>query len=352
MSRSSRSVAPMLAAAVGLVGCALEDDFKKATATEAACPAVVPRGPYQSAECLACLRTKCCGDLTTCFGDEDCAKTLDHVLTPVSDAPDSFTTPLICMQTNCDVACNVSFGCEGSGYLPDSSKEVTAVLTDFGAEMRPAAGLDVSLCDPVRGRCFDSVLTSESGTVSLTPIGELGRQLAISDPEFAVPVTDFSHYPPHRITWSEPLLLSGRPITDSLFSSQVVRSLEDGAAGKAYSDQHSHIVFYIHNCLPLRYLGGTFRFPHAGVPGASITFTPPLDTSPEFDVVYRNQSGFSMVDASDYPGSGGVADVPAGRWKAKVDVLIEGDDKRHPMEHDFVVPAGGVGVVHLLPAAR
>jgi hypothetical protein len=351
-----------------LAGCALDNDYSKVSQTAHDCGRVTAIGPYTSEACLTCLQTRCCDEVGDCMGDDACKAVLSSPLSPASDAPESADVALGCMQRSCDAECNVSFGCEGTGYADNSRNpggKVTArlQLMDFIASSTPVLSpINMQGCATLTSPCerlnegAEFATSSPDGAISVSSARPEALLYLTEDPGYdaATANRDDPHYPPHAFAWAEPVPSLGPVVEEQMFSAIGVNTLTFIAAGAAYSPSDSHVVFYLHNCVPLPYLPRSRGplAPWAGIPDAQITLVQPDgETVTDDRIVYRNERDYSTGSSSEF-GSGGVAQVPSGRWKNASATVTAPDGSEHTLETGaFMVPEGGVGVVHLFPAS-
>jgi hypothetical protein len=348
---------------LGLAGCTLRS-FEKVSEGVAQCPDLTLPGKHSDA-CLECVRINCCEEASACLADANCKPSFERAITPIADLDAEFDTSLGCMQQHCDAACNISFGCVDTDYIKVPAKaegkptpytvELKNFLTSTAIE-----GIEARTCSVSGGSCGDvrSGATSDAdGLASLTAYKDSDRSISTVDPHYE-PKRSPDTYPPHAFHWSEPFFQTGTTVMASVFSGKAVAALvsmfvsNTATAGASDPASDSHIVFYMLNCLPFR-LRDHDEYPHAGIPGASISFMHATSASAKPPTPYYTQaSGYRANTNSTLLGSGGAARVEPGTWTAAT--RIELGEGKAPLDREFqfTVPEGGIGVIQLYPPSK
>lgn len=336
---SARSVlfATLLASAFA-TGCVL-DDFKKVGGV-CSLPASV------SAPCAACIRaTACCALAETCAHDARCSADFGKPVTPSAVFSDSYEPLLGCLQERCDEACQISWGClDGYTHAPAPRVDNTLTLFDSSTEYG-VPGLSVSACAGTDPLCLDGSplgQTDASGAISLAPAQDGLDFLALRHAPGEPDNPDL--YVPTRTRWSEPVQRYG-PLTSYVFAQKQVEALVTVTAGaSAYDARGSHLVFFAHNCLPMRY---AFRGYAPFVQAEDVVIE--LEPMPEGTRII-----YTSADAQPSPalrmtsrvGSGGVSNIPSDRNLT----LTATRSGRRYAQTTLSAPVGGLAIVHLIPA--
>jgi hypothetical protein len=344
-----------------LTGCALQD-FQKVSEGQFKCPGLPePVGQYQNPTCVECVRKNCCDAVSDCQADSTCAGGLAVPLTPVANLPDSplLDGALACLQKSCDDECSISFGCEGTGYASAPPRNAEGLytgsfhFTNFGRAAL-SSSINVSSCLTAAGFCLagkDDPAPNADGTLDLQVRRADAPYFGVSDPSYSpdTAAEQLTHEPPHVLGWSEPIPLLGKRVNVELFNTGAVQFLVEKAAKAQWQPDSAHAVFYLHNCLPLKYFAQP-NPPYAGIEGVQVTLTGPEGELGEDDVLYRTDGNY-VKGTSTTLGAGGAANVPSGLWSAETTVALAQGAPEHVMSADFQVPEGGVGVVHLFPTS-
>ncbi len=322
-------------------GCLLEDFEKQAE--------LCGMPPSSSAECLACVaKSPCCALAKECAADGSCAADLAKPVTPASVFTPSYDRVLGCLQTQCDDACGISWGCaDGYEFAAPSEPVASSLYVLDSALENGAGGLDVHGCDGTDPLCLRGTplgTTDAEGAVVLSPVATYADSFRIAQPGSSE--ADPLAYVPTHTRWSEHVTWAG-PASTYVFRREQVQALVTvSQSADAYQPDQSHLVFFAHNCLPMRYAFQGVE-PYAQAAGVTVRLEP--DTA-AYPVVYTSAEALPdrSLTMTSRVGSGGAIGIPSERNLT----LVGFRNGREFARTVFNAPMGGLGIVHLVPAAR
>jgi hypothetical protein len=330
---------PILTASLIVASCAL-DDFEKLTE-------FCGMPPSTSAECIACITASPCCELTAaCAADGSCGGDLGKPVTPASAFPAAYDPVLGCLQEHCDAPCAISWGCENSYAFetPPATVRSSLMLLDSSEEFG-AGGLEAHGCAGTDPLCLDGVPLGMSQPDTAIP---LGIEATFADfYRFTQPGSDPadpSSYVPVHTRWSEPVTWVG-PASTYVFKRRQVQALVTvSQSAEAYDPMQSHLVFFAHNCLPMRYAFQGMP-PFAQAEGVTVRLEPEAGAYP---IVYTSSEAFPdrTLTKTSTVGSGGVVGIPSERNLTVIGLR----DGREFSRTIINAPKAGLGIVHLVPS--
>lgn len=295
--------------------------------------------------CDLCVRAHCCALAEACAEGTECGDDLLEPITPVAEFSTAFDPLLGCMQRDCNVECDVDFGCLDAYRWPtlDADATVPVRVIDFAAEPdEPLEGFTVRACQALDPACesglVDELTTDEEGIAALTlPPGFAGF-FDITGDEYADSTAQWSE-PIHRVSGFTHYMLRSQDIENLA----LVTNVHD-MPGIPFEPDSGHLIFRVQGCLPLRYLGTDER-PHAEVTGAHVVFAPNDFGS---DIFYTDGTGFVSLtlDETTFDGVGGAFEVPARN------LTVTATDTRSGREiasGSVRVRQGAIGFAYLAP---
>jgi len=295
--------------------------------------------------CDRCIRAHCCELAEACGDGTECGDDLLEPITPVADFSTAFDPLLGCMQRDCNVECDVDFGCLDDYRWPvqDADSDVPVRVIDFAAEPDlPLEGFSVKACQALDPACENGLV--DEGTTDVDGVAQLTLPPGFSG---FFDITG-EGYADTTAQWSEPIhRISG--FTHYMLTSQNVDTLAvitgvHAKNGMPFAPDSGHLIFRVQGCLPLRYLGTDER-PHAEITGAHVAFAPNDYGS---DIFYTDGTGFVSLtlDETTFDGTGGAFEVPARNITVTATDVASG---REIASGSVRVRPGAIGFAYLAP---
>lgn len=296
--------------------------------------------------CDACIRAKCCAEASACTAGTACGDDMLEAITPVAEFSTDFDPVLQCLQTHCQEACSVYWGCVDQYEWPNprGPLERDIRVVSFGAQ-DPIEGAMVEACsasDPTADCAtgpISSAVTDMRGvaTLSLPPsFSGLYR----FEKEGSLPAT---------ARWSEPAhQLQGFTqfeLTPTFLKAFALRTGVHKSTSDAFDPGLGHMIVRIQSCLPLRYLDSPLR---ATAEGVEITFDDLPGASRFF---YTEADGEVSVgrDRTSSFGFGGAFNLPPYNVNVTATDLATGAQVASGQAQ---VVAGGMAFMYLVPRSR
>lgn len=298
--------------------------------------------------CDACIREECCDAARDCPAGSDCGKDLLKPITPVAEVSAGFEPLLGCLQSKCNAACKVDWGCVGdyTWPVPEDDYEFDVSVVDFAAEPEmPLPDVTVAACQSVDPAC-------ESGRVSEAVTGAEGRVSLTVPPTFDG-FFSFSggDHAPSTAQWTEPVYRIS-DFTQYQLSQGALLALASAAGIHSTPQQQfdanvGHMIFRVQNCVPQRFLHN-LQPPRAEASDVQVSFGEQPGASRIF---YVDKSGnLSLeLDATSTQGVGGVFSLPARNLSVTAVDAVSGDEIA---DGTVVVRPGAIGFIYLLPKSR
>jgi hypothetical protein len=299
-------------------------------------------------DCDACIRKECCELAEACPAGSDCGKDLLHQITPVSEVSSDFEPLLGCMQSQCNAACKVDWGCVGeySWPVPKDEYGFDVSVVDFAAEPEmPLPGVTVAACQSVDPAC-------ESGRVSEAVTGKTGR-VSLTVPQTFDGFFSFSggDHAPSTAQWTEPVYrisdFTQYQLSEGALQALAAASGVHSTPQEQFDAKVGHMIFRVQNCVPQRFLHN-LQPPRAEAADVQVSFGEQPGASRIFYV--DKSSNLSLtLEATSTQGVGGVFNLPARNLSVTATDAISGDEIA---DGTVVVRPGAIGFIYLLPKAR
>jgi hypothetical protein len=342
--------------ALGAAGCVLPE-FKKVPtdavadggaqdgggASEAAC-GLSDKLPKT---CAACIRHNCCSLAKDCGAGTACGADLLKPIAPTTQVSSDFDALLGCMQTQCDDACNVTWGCVDKYTWPVPTKDYSfrVAVIDFAAEPTlPLPGVSVDACQSVDPTCKSGrtshAVTDAKGDVTLTVPPAFDGFFSFSG----------GGYAPATTQWSEPIYRVANftqfQLTSDALAALAVFAHVHKTITEPFDPNTGHVIFRVQGCLPVRYLDNT-GLPHAEAADVKVTVSPNPDASRVF-YTDKSSSVALALDRTSSSGIGGAFSLPTGNLSVSA---MDTKSGREVATGTVQVQAGGVAFMYMLPTS-
>lgn len=342
--------------AFGAAGCLLPDFQKVATDTnrdagaqDAAASSEPTCGLSNKLpkSCNACIRQSCCELAKACGQGSACGADLLKPITPATQVSTDFDALLGCMQSQCDDACNVTWGCIDKYTWPVPGKDYgfRIDVIDFAAEPRmPLPDVTVDACQSVDPTCQSGrtsrAVTDKSGSVMLSVPRAFDGFFSFSG----------AGYAPSTTQWTEPIYRVSNFTQFQLTSAALAGLAVATGVHKAFTDPFDpttgHVIFRVQGCLPMRYLDNT-GLPHAEAADVKVSISPNPGSSRVF-YTDKSDAVALALDMTSSRGVGGAFSLPATNLTVSA---VDTKSGREVSTGTVLVRAGGVAFMYMLPSS-
>jgi hypothetical protein len=295
--------------------------------------------------CDRCIRLNCCDLASACGEGTACGEDLLEPITPAADFSTDFDPLLGCMQRECNVECDVDFGCVDDYRWPTLSEPSTVPVKviDFAAEPDlPLEDFTVKACQALDPSCesgkVDEAQTDADGIAELTLPPGFSGFFEISGGDYVESTAQWSE-PVHRASGFTHYMLRARDINALALVTGVHTRVDE-----PFEPGSGHLIFRVEGCLPLRYLAADER-PIAEVSGVHVEFAPNDFGS---DIFYTDGSGSVSLtlEETSADGVGGAFEVPARNLTVTATDVRSG---RSIATGSVAVRPGALGFAYLAP---